>query len=290
VNQLTKVLHDHLGLAARRIAPLSETNNQVFRVQAADNTPYLLKCFDATRADVYQRVAGMRECLAEFSNIGCPAILRTAEVDDIHYALFEHVVGESLESLWDSDHRRASNEMERLGAMLASLHQIPVEHAPAFLSQEKTLHSEAYLTRMADTITPYLRAKDFEKTLEACFTVVTQPNLEHVVIHADFGPHQIIASPNGQWVVLDFEFAAIAPFADDLAGTEIHLEQKHYPDLERFLDGYTTLRPVLAEYEPVRSAFKALNLLAMLTYAIRRGQMPRKQELNRLSQLLSSVY
>ena len=289
MNDLTELLYDHLGLAARRIAPLSETNNQVFRVQARDNTQYLLKCFDASRADAYQSEVGMRECLAQFSDIRCPTIIRATEVDGTHYALFEYVIGESLESLWDSDHLRASSEMERLGVMLASLHKIPVEQAQAFLSYEETLYSETYFAKVADTITPYLRAKDFEKTLEECFSIVTQQDLEHVVTHADFGPHQIIARPNGQWVMLDFEFAAIAPFADDLGGAEIHLEQKHYPDIERFLNGYATLRPVLADYQPVRNAFKALNLLAMLTYTIRRGQMPRKQELNRLSKLLSAV-
>ena len=289
MNDLTEVLHNHLGLTARRIAPLSETNNQVFRVQASDNAQYLLKCFSVSRADAYQREVGMRECLAEFSDIRCPMIIRSVEVDDTHYALFEYVIGESLESLWDADQRRASNEMERLGAMLASLHQLPVEQAQAFLSYEETLYSETYFAGMADTIAPYLRAKDIERTLDGCFTIITRQDLEQVVTHADFGPHQIIASPNGQWVLLDFEFAAIAPFADDLGGAEIHLEQKHYPEIERFLNGYATLRPVLADYQPVRNAFKALNLLAMLTYAIRRGKMPRKQELNRLSQLLSAV-
>ena len=42
MNDLTELLYDHLGLAARRIAPLSETNNQVFRVQAGDNAQFLL--------------------------------------------------------------------------------------------------------------------------------------------------------------------------------------------------------------------------------------------------------
>lgn len=287
MSDLREVLDQHLGVTVQRIGPLSETNNQVFRVQAADNTQYLLKCFDASRADAYQREVGMRECLAQYSDIKSPAIIEATEVDDTYYALFEYVLGESLESLWDSNHARASAEMERLGTMLASLHQIPVELAQEFLSFEETLYSEAHFATMAETISSYIRARDFEENLEKCFATVTEQKLEQVVTHADFGPHQIIACPDGQWVLLDFEFAAIAPFADDLSGAEVHLEQRHYPDVDRFLRGYAVLRPVLDEYQPVRNAFKALNLLAMLTYAIRRGQMPRKQELNRLSDLLT---
>ena len=70
-----------------------------------------------------------------------------------------------------------------------------------------------------------------------------------------------------RWVLLDFEYAGIGAFADDLAGAEVRLEQSRYPHLEGFLAGQS-IRGTLAACEPVRFAYKAYNLLAILTYRL----------------------
>jgi Ser/Thr protein kinase RdoA (MazF antagonist) len=289
VHDPKKILNRKMGLPETQITPLSETNNQVFRVDSPGNPAYLLKRFGEGCSEAFQREVGMRECLRRFSDVRFPKIIQSVEVDEIWYVLQEFVSGNSLQTLWDADKARAGNEMEKLGAMLAGLHSIPIDEAAPFLSREEVLYSPEYRTKMVETIAPHLPMPNLRESLNSCFAVVTRPDLEHVVIHADFGPHQVVVDEKGQWVLLDFEYAAIAPFADDLGGTEVRLEQKEYPNWDGFLAGYAQKRPVLSAYEPVRNAFMAFNLLAMLTYAIYKEKIPAKSELERLQTLLGTI-
>jgi Ser/Thr protein kinase RdoA (MazF antagonist) len=127
----------------------------------------------------------------------------------------EDAEGERLEEIWSKDRTRASKQMSTLGRMLGSLHEIPVAEAKHFLEREEVLYAEHYFVWMMDTIAPYLRAADQTFLLRKCYEVVMSSPVEQVVIHADFGPHQVIVDSQGQWILMDFEYAAIGTFADD---------------------------------------------------------------------------
>jgi Ser/Thr protein kinase RdoA (MazF antagonist) len=201
-----------------------------------------------------------------------------------------HIEGERLGEIWSKDRTQASKQLSTLGRMLGSLHEIPVAEAKHFLEREEALYAEDYFVWMMDTIAPYLRAADQTLFLRRCYEVVTSSSVEEVVIHADFGPHQIIVDSQGRWILIDFEYAAIGTFADDLAGAEVRLEQMAYPSIAGFLRGYESVRGTLGEYESVRSAYKAYNLLAMLTYRLaRKGEEPSTEESDRLKGLLASL-
>jgi hypothetical protein len=138
--------------------------------------------------------------------------------------------------------------------------------------------------------TLYLGFNNQRRLLSRCYDIVTSSGVEDVVIHGDFGPHQIIVDSQSLWFLVDFEYAAIGPSADDLGGTEVRLEQAKFPNIDAFLTGYGGHRLVLTGYGPVRSAFKAYNLLAMLTYTIaHQDKEPPTGELKRLEQLLASL-
>jgi Ser/Thr protein kinase RdoA (MazF antagonist) len=180
--------------------------------------------------------------------------------------------------------------MNLLGRMLGSIHEIPVVEAKHFLEREEVLFAENYFLWMMDTIAPYLRATYQTSLLRKCYEVIMSTPLDEVMIHADFGPHQVIVNSQGQWILMDFEYAALGAFADDLAGTEVRLEQMGCSNIEGFLGGYESVRGDISEYESVRSAYKAYNLLAILTYGLsNRREEPSTCECERLSCLLESL-
>lgn len=278
-----------LGEEPREMAWLESGNNDVVRVEVGDES-YVLKCFERKRYGPYEREMGMRACLRRFSRIAFPRVVGCVERGGTRYVLMEHVDGERLEEIWRRDGRRAREEMGALGRMLGALHEIPARRASGFLEREDLLFSEAYFAWMVETITPYLRADDADRLLRTCYEAVTQTTVEEVVIHGDFGPHQVMVDAQGEWVLVDFEYAALGAFADDLGGAEVRLERATYGNVEGFLRGYGSVRGRLAAYEPVRSAYKAYNLLAILTYCLaHRGEKPPREEVDRLEGLLARV-
>lgn len=232
----------------------------------------------------------MRECLRQFSQIKFPDIVGCAELSGIRYILMEDVAGERLDEIWNKDRKQINKQMKTLGILLGSLHKIPVSAVKNFLEREDLLYTEHYFEWMMDTISPYLRTADQALLLRKCYEAIMRTSMEEVVIHGDFGPHQIVVDSQGQWYLIDFEFTALGAFADDLAGTEVRLEQKGYPNTEGFLEGYESVRSVLGEYAPVCSAYKVYNLLAMLTYRLaHKGEEPPTKERDRLERLVASL-
>jgi len=289
VNNIHAAVREILGEVPRQVAPLDSANNDVLRVKTS-NASYVLKCFKRDRYGAYERELGMRECLRHFSRIEFPDIVGCAELDEYRYALMNDVARERLEDVWRKDPTQASKRMSTLGRMLGSLHEIPVAEAKHYLEREDVLYTEHYFEWMMDTIAPYLKAAGQSLLLRKCYEIVLSTPVEEVVIHADFGPHQVVVDSHGQWILMDFEYAPLGVFADDLAGAEVRLEQKGYANIEWFLGGYESVRGAQDEYESVRSAYKAYNLLAMLTYRLaHKGEEPPTGELNRLERLLASL-
>jgi Ser/Thr protein kinase RdoA (MazF antagonist) len=237
VNNIHAAVREIIGEEPRRVACLDSGNNDVLRVETS-RASYVLKCFERDQHRAYEGEIGMRECLRRFTRIAFPTIVGCAELGENRYVLMRHVEGERLGEIWRKDRTQASKQMSTLGRMLGSLHEIPVAEAKPFLEREKVLYAEDYFVWMMDTIAPYLRAADQTLFLRKCYEVVTSSSVEEVVIHADFGPHQIIVDSQGRWILIDFEYAAIGTFADDLAGAEVRLEQKAYPNIAGFLRGY----------------------------------------------------
>jgi len=290
MNKINLILQEMLDAKPEYVTPLTLSNNDVFAVRMDKETSYILKCFERNRYGACERELGMRECLRRFSDIAFPRIIKSVELSGSRHVLMERIVGDSLKEVWEEDNERACQEMSTLGSMLASLHGIPVAHARSFLTQEEVLYTEQYFSWMLKTITPYLGLNNQRRLLSRCYDIVTNSGVENVVIHGDFGPHQIIVDSQSRWFLVDFEYAAIGPFADDLGGTEVRLEQAKFPNIDAFLTGYRDHCPVLTSYEPVRSAFKTYNLLAMLTYTIaHQDKEPPIGELKRLEQLLAGL-
>ncbi len=287
---------DNVGLAInefleetpKRVVALHTSNNEVYRVETGAAT-YVLKGFRTERYGAYEREVGMRECLTNYSQIKFPEIIASTEIGSERYVLMEHISGNNLEEIWDQESAKA-RDMKKLGEMLGELHELPVADAKHFLEREKTLFSERYFKKMAETISPFLGEKNLNISLHKCYEVVTNTTGKEVVIHADYGPHQIIIDMKGNWVLVDFEYAALGVFADDLAGAEVRLEQKEYSNIDQFLEGYGSVQDSLAEYKLLQNAYKAYNLLAMLTYGIsQREEKPAPKEMNRLESLLANL-
>lgn len=289
MNSILAAVWEILGEEPIRLVPLESGNNDVLRVKTS-GASYVLKCFGRDRYGAYEREVGMRECLRRFSHIQFPDIVGRAELGGKRYVLMEDVAGERLDEIWSQDQTRASKEMSALGRMLGSLHGVPVGEASRFLDREEVLYSESYFVWMKNTIGAYLGAAEQTLLLCKCHEEVRRAVLEEVVIHGDFGPHQVIVDSQGEWILTDFEYAALGAFADDLAGAEVRLEREGYPNIEGFLGGYEIVRGALVEYESVQSAYKAYNLLAMLTYRLaHKREEPPTGELERMERLLASL-
>jgi Ser/Thr protein kinase RdoA (MazF antagonist) len=289
VNSIYTVVYEILGEEPIKVVPLDSGNNDVLRVKT-NSASYVLKCFQRNRYRAFEREVGMRECLRQFSRIKYPSIVGSVELGANRYILMEDVAGETLVEIWNQDRTRANKEMSILGRMLGSLHEIPAAQAKHFLAREEVLFTENYFAWMVKTITPYLSVPDQTSLLRKCYKTVTSTPVEEVVIHADFGPHQVIVDSQGQWILMDLEYAALGAFADDLAGTEVRLERNSYSNIGEFLNGYGSVRGDLREYTPVRSAYKVYNLLAILTYGLsHKGEKPPTGECERLERLLASL-
>jgi thiamine kinase-like enzyme len=127
--------------------------------------------------------------------------------------------------------------------MLASLHQIPVSAAEPFLHREEKPFSEDYTLWMLERIAPYLPSPDLRAKLDSCFRTIQEAPLKETISHGDFCPHQVIVDLSGRWVLMDFEYATITPFADDLSGAEVRLERRwrrFSPSLKSLIASSTT--------------------------------------------------
>jgi len=125
VENILTALREILGEEPRSVATLDSSNNDVLRVRT-HSASYVLKCFERDRHRAYEREVGMRDCLRHFSRIEFPDIVGCTELDGIRYILMEDVAGERLDEIWSKDRTRASKQINTLGRMLGSLHEIPV--------------------------------------------------------------------------------------------------------------------------------------------------------------------
>jgi Ser/Thr protein kinase RdoA (MazF antagonist) len=289
VNNIREALCEILGEEPKHVISLDSANNDVVRVNTG-SASYILKRYEGNRHRAYEREVGMRECLRRFSRIEFPDIVGDVDLGDSRYVLMEDVAGERLDEIWRQDRTRAGQQMRSLGQMLGALHEIPVAEAKRFLGREEELYAESYVVWMMDTIAPYLRTVDQTSLLRKCYEIIISTPVQEVVIHADFGPHQVVVDAQGKWNLIDFEYAALGAFADDLAGAEVRLEQNQHPNISGFLGGYESVRGASTEYEPVRTAYKAYNLLAILTYRmVHKGEEPPKRETDRLEKLVANL-
>lgn len=274
---------ERINLREGQLEPLAHSNNAVFLARQGD-AQFVLKWFTPQRHDAFQRERQMRECLAQETAIDFPHLLEISEQDGHHYALMEYVSGEPLIDRWLAAEVVPDAALHRLGRLLAELHRIPLAAASTFVEPETVLFSSAYKDRMKNLIAPYL--PDAGAAIDACHHRITEANdrLPHVLTHGDFGPHQVIVSGK-RWVLIDFEFATLSPFADDLAGTEARLMQQGFSTTP-LLEGYFVTHAWQDEYASVRRDFMAYNLLAMLTYAAKSGKLVAPQRLAALQTLL----
>lgn len=265
-----------------QLTPLSATNNAVFLIQNNEKR-FVLKTFAQER--MYLRETQMRDCLRQETQIHFPKIIETVQQENVYYTLMEFITGDSLLDVWRRTGTAPEEDLRRLGHLLADLHSVSLSRAMSFLEPETILFSEQYKDQMKQLIMHHVPG--INSAIDACHAriIQAQDTLAQTVIHADFGPHQVIVADD-QWVLLDFEFATLGSFADDLAGTEARLKRWDY-ESARFLDGYFAVHHRREAYEMVRQDFMAYNLLAIITYALSNSQTIDHEDVTRLRDLLT---
>lgn len=275
-----------LGEAPKQVEKVPKTHGSRHVVTMPGGAHYFLKGI-GTEDRAYRREVGMRACLEEFSEIEYPEFLDSLELNGRRFVLLEYVEGQTLQKLWRADRDRMKSEMRRLGELLAQLQGMPVAQASVFLEHEDILFTDEHFARAQQMLSPYLSSNSLT-SLQRCHETVADADLEEVVSHSDFGPHRIIARPDGEWVLTDFEHTAIAPFANDLSGTEVRLEREDFAPTDPFYEGYASVRSLNGTYESVRTAFKAYNLLTIVSYQLDHHQSPDADDLTLLEDILSS--
>ncbi len=270
-----------LGPGAVEHAPLPASHNHVYRLSHQSGT-YLLKRFPSDREQSFVRERRLNSHLVRHGWTATPRLLATHSDESGHYALYEFIEGESLSKLWDSNSARIPEDLRRLGVLLGELHAVPLQYAD--LTPEETLFTRAYFDRMSAALDPSrtrLRVR-----MERCFERVSEGHarLGDVVVHGDYGPHQIVVGQNERWYLLDFEFAVRGPFADDLGACEVRLARGSITRTEPLIEGYRSVCPLYGQYDRYRAAFMAYNLMAIMTYSRRATTADRRL----LERLLSS--
>ena len=272
-----------------RVEPVEDTEEIVQLVTLDSGPTYIMKCFEADQGSLVESEVAMRRVLREFTEIECPEILEIAELDGERYVLMEHIEGERLDHRWRKHPEVVPEEMARLGTMLGVLHSIPLESAQQYLDEDLSIYAKDYFAGIAAALEPYLNA-DEQAALRRCFHLVNDAQVEQTVVHGDFAPIQIIVKPDGRWVLFDFEFAMIGPFADDLSGAEVRMERLGFTQIDPFLKAYEAVQPRMAAYEPVRIAFKTYLLLTVIAASINRdGETPGAVDLERLRALIRDL-
>jgi Ser/Thr protein kinase RdoA (MazF antagonist) len=134
--------------------------------------------------------------------------------------------------------------------------------------QSETARGRSFEARSGAACEPDVGDGGLEQALELCYRRVTEGirSLPEVIVHGDYGAHQIIVDRSGDWHLVDYEFAVRGPFADDVGGCEARLLRRGIRDRECFLRGYAKVAGSVEGYAAFRAAFMAYNLLAMLTY------------------------
>jgi Ser/Thr protein kinase RdoA (MazF antagonist) len=245
------------------VTGLPASHNEVFRLSTPDGE-FILKCFPSStpRHKTDRQIA---EHLRAADPRLAPELVATASDATHQYHLQRYLTGSSLAALWQADSTRIAGDLEKLGQLLALLHSVPLPEDG--IEPEQTLFTRRYYEAMrtrAEEVTAGIGGY-----LDACYVRVVEANRElpHVLVHGDYGAHQIIVGRDQIWHLTDYEFAVRGPRADDLGGCEARLLRHGVRDRAAFLAGYNHRGAGLDNYTYYREAFIAYNMLAMLTYS-----------------------
>jgi aminoglycoside phosphotransferase (APT) family kinase protein len=134
--------------------------------------------------------------------IPAPAVHSCQVLDGRSYLVMDHVPGERLaDALWRGDD--PDDLGRRSGATLAALHRI-ADPAPAVIARRSWLDWPEAMPGLRPLLEPY--------------------DTGRVTLHLDFHPENLIISPDGRIIVLDWANCVVGPPAADLARTLAILE------------------------------------------------------------------
>ena len=237
-----------------------------------DQKPYLVKYIKGHEQHAFLIEKNMYSFLASQLNLQMPNIIDIGFFSGYVYMLREVVIGYTLDVAMQKHPTSAKALCEQAGIILAKLHL-------------KTYEQKGFLNEKLD-ITPYpiFSNEEFQKLLDVCmnhqlitkeaFDVLKSIDIAYyfdrfpnVLCHGDYHLKNIIADQQSIKTIIDLEWLSSAPFADDVAGFHVALEQHGFKDyVEYFYQGYQQIKPIDSFYFEHIQFYKLYRIITMTSY------------------------
>jgi methyltransferase (TIGR00027 family) len=229
------------------VTRLRELDLGVHRVERADGSKWVARVFPLGRSLASAR--GDADLLEWLSRQGIPAE-RPAAADPV--SVHE---GQAVLVTEFAPGRRAAGRpavFEQLGAVLAQLHLLPVDDAPAHrpggawhhLLNDATptdeLAAARHLLHDARPRVPHGRTAEYELLHEALADLTLAPDLPEALVHPDLGPRNALRTAAGALTIVDWAGAGRGPRLVSL-GCLLWAAAGHGPSVDAAVRGYRSV-------------------------------------------------
>lgn len=255
-----------------RVTLLEQTSFNRFARIDTPNETFALRIASDVRVhhDATESVEGA--WLAHLANDGWPVptmCAPPADLDDRRYTLFTWIDGTPLrDALADSEHDTLDQAPERLGKLMAGLHEsasnmasLPAQDLMAFdqvlyLPERDLLSSDDEMCAQAIV--------QVQATIDQLWH--SRPHPPHL-LHGDIGSHNAMVIADAI-VPIDFQDLRYGFDRQDIGITLADFDRGRPGWAERFLEGYATVRNVPDLSTDDRDAFRAARSLNMLNLGL----------------------
>jgi hygromycin-B 7''-O-kinase len=202
--------------------------------------------------------------------IATPELLAAGELDAWHYLVQTRLPGQLLRSIWPTLQLHEKIALARQhGAMLAALHTLPIEHAPANLAFDWP----ALLSEQAAECEPAMQRAGVSQALVADIALYLEraypllvADTERRILHGDLDAiNLMVERQNGQWHItglVDWGDVKLGPTAHEFISPRVHMYREEHSLLGAWYEGYElTAEQRTAQFE------QSLMARTMLYYA-----------------------
>jgi hygromycin-B 7''-O-kinase len=178
--------------------------------------------------------------------IAIPELLAVGELDTWHYLVQTRLPGELLRSIWSTLQLHEKIVLARHhGALLAALHALPIQHAPASLAFDWSMllseQAAECIPAMQRAGVPEALVADIASYLERVYPSLAA-DTDRRLLHGDLDAINLLAEcKNGQWRItglVDWGDVKLGPMAHEFISPRVHMYREEQDLLRPWYEGY----------------------------------------------------
>lgn len=268
--QAEEILETNLG--KRRSVEGVLNNNWVFLTNDGDK-PYMVKFIPEDEKVRLEVEVALYQFIQQRTDLPVPKIVKYEEQTEGAYLLREVIVGQTAK-----EELKEVATPERLfaqaGECLARLHSFEFATKGVFDSQMAVQAYDIYSSGEYQLILKPLYEKGLLSEIE--YQNLQQIDVDsyfdnppYVLCHCDYSFNNLIARDGEIVGIIDLEWAAAAPFMDDVAAFDLFAHIDGWETyLSHFYEGYQRFRPIPAFFFTDLKFYKFYRMITMLSYQV----------------------